>query len=246
MQDSPLLFRLICRVIRGLTPRYTLSGVENLPPEPCVLIGNHAQMYGPLAAELHLPRPARIWCVGEMMDRREVPAYAFQDFWSAKPRAAHWFWRLASHVIARPVAYVLSHAHTIPVYHDARILSTFRRSVAALEAGEDLVIFPESPEPYNAVVTSFHCHFVDLAAMVYRRSGGILSFVPMYVAPRLGILSFGPPVRFDPHAPAEEERQRICSELMEAITAQARALPPHTVIPYLNIPKSRYPLNTDE
>ena len=33
--------------------------------------------------------------------------------------------------------------------------------------------------------------------------------------------------------------------MLEGITGLAAALPQHTVVPYPNLPKSRYPLNTD-
>ena len=56
----------------------------------CGLVGNHCQMYGPIAAELYLSRPHYIWCVREMMNREEVPAYAFRDFWSMKPKTLQW------------------------------------------------------------------------------------------------------------------------------------------------------------
>ena len=244
-KKDPALYRLIRRAVRRLTPAYTLYGTENLPEEAAVIVGNHCQMYGPIAGELYMPRPHAIWCVGEMMNRKEVPAYAFQDFWSGKPRRTLWFWRLASHAIALPAAYVLSCAHTIPVYHDARVMTTFRRSVETLRAGTDIVIFPESAEPYNAIVTRFHSHFADLAPLYCRRTGTALCFVPMYVAPRLGSIHFGKPVRYNPDAPAGAERERICAALADAVTELAVSLPPHTVVPYLNIPKDRYPLNTD-
>ena len=112
---SPLLYRLIYRVIRMFSPKYKLSGTENLPPEPCIIVGNHCQMYGPIAAEMYMPRAHYIWCIGEMMNRKEVPAYAFQDFWSMKPRRIRWFYRLLSHLIAPLAEYIFTHAHTIPV-----------------------------------------------------------------------------------------------------------------------------------
>ena len=40
---------------------------------------------------------------------------------------------------------------------------------------------------------------------------------------------------------AKEERRRICSYLMDEISEIAYALPPHTVVPYRNIPKKDYP-----
>ena len=244
-ERKPLPYRLVRGTVRLLTPKYTLYGTEKLPGEPCVIVGNHSQAYGPIAAELYLPRPRRIWCVGEMMDRKEVPAYAFRDFWSGKPRRLHWLYRLFSRIIARPAAYVLSNARTIPVWRDARVVSTFRASVRSLEAGEDVVIFPECAEPYNAVLCRFQESFTDLARLYSRKAGKAPAFVPMYLAPRLKGIWFGDPVRYDPDAPAEEERKRVCEALAESITAMARALPRHTVVPYLNIPKKGYPLNTD-
>ena len=244
-RKDPALYRLIRWIIWKVTPGYELSGEENLPDEPCVIVSNHAQAFGPIAVELYLTRPHYIWCIGEMMNRKEVPAYAMMDFWYMKPKALRWLYRLFSHLIARPASYVLSHAHTIPVYRDARIMSTFRRSTELLKAGADIVIFPESREPYNGIVWRFQEHFPDLAKLYHRRTDAALCFVPAYIAPKLGRICFGEPVRFDPEAPGDEERERICAAMMEAITGLAVSLPRHAVIPYPNIPKDQYPLNTD-
>ena len=63
-KDSPKFYRLIYRIIWAVSPKYTLHGTENLPDESCVLVGNHCQMYGPIASELYLERPHYIWCAG--------------------------------------------------------------------------------------------------------------------------------------------------------------------------------------
>ncbi len=240
---KPLPYRLIERLVRRFFPKYRLYGTENLPEEPCILVGNHSQIYGPLVAELYMPRPHSTWCVGEMMNRKEVPAYAFRDFWSMKPRRLRWFYRLLSYLIAPLASFVLSNAHTTPVYRDTRILSTFRISVGHLQAGTDLVIFPECAQPYHPVLCRFQEHFADLGPLYYRKTGTAVRFVPMYIAPRLRSVYFGEPVQYRPEASAEEERTRICETLAESIIRLAAALPAHTVVPYLNIPKSRYPLN---
>ena len=57
--QSPLLYRFIRWVIWLLSPKYKLFGTENLPPEPCVIVGNHCQMYGPVAAEFYMPQIGR-------------------------------------------------------------------------------------------------------------------------------------------------------------------------------------------
>ena len=74
------------RVIRWLVsvfyPKIELEGLENLPSEPSVIVGNHSQMHGPIASELYFPGERRIWCAGEMMHADEVQPYAYRDFWS--------------------------------------------------------------------------------------------------------------------------------------------------------------------
>ena len=244
-RDNPAFYRLIYRIIWRVSPKYTLYGAEKLPEEPCVLVGNHCQMYGPIAAELYLSRAHSIWCVGEMMDRKEVPAYAFRDFWSLKPKWNRWFYRLLSYGIAPLSEYVFTHAHTIPVYHDVRVMTTIRRSMEKLQEGADIVIFPEKAEPFNPILCRFQENFSDLARLYHRKTGKTLRFVPMYTAPALKGIHFGEAVLYNPEAPADEERERICGELAEAITALAKALPEHRVVPYLNIPKKQYPKNTD-
>lgn len=244
-EKSPGLYRLIYRIIWLVSPKYTLQGMEKLPDEPCVFVGNHSQMYGPIAAELYLPRPHYIWCIGEMTSRKEVPDYAFREFWSMKPKALRWFYRLLSYAIAPLADYIFSHAHTIPVRRDARIMTTFRKSIDGLNSGADVVIFPEKHEPYNGILSQFEEHFADLAKLYYRKTGKSVCFVPLYTAPGLKSLHFGDPVRYRPEAPEDEERIRICSSMMASITALAKALPEHTVVPYENIPKRRYPRNTD-
>ena len=104
----------------------------------------------------------------------------------------------------------------------------------------------EKPEPYNNIVYAFQEGFVDLARQYRRRTGKELCFVPMYIAPALKKAVIGSPVRVDPSRPFREERARVCHVLAEDITAMARALPEHRVVPYPNLPRRDYPLNTQK
>ena len=241
--DKPTSF--VYRVIRYLvwlfSPKWTLRGAENLPEGPCVIVGNHSQMYGPVAGELYIPGRHWVWCAGEMMHRAEVADYAYRDFWSQKPKAVRWFYKLLSRVIVPLSVCVFNNAHTVAVYHDARALATFRESARKLKAGDRLVIFPECYDEHNNIVHAFRDRFVDLGRMHYQQTGAPLPFVPLYIAPRLGVLTFGEPILYDPAAAPDAERQRVSDALMDAITAMALALPPHTVVPYPNVPKREYP-----
>jgi len=235
------------RVVRGLVrffyPRTELRGVERLPDGPAIVVGNHAQMNGPIVGELYFPGPHWIWCAGEMMQLREVPGYAFEDFWSFKPRAVQPFYRLLSYLIAPLSVLVFNNAHTIAVHRDARILSTFRETLQRLEEGGRVIIFPERNEKHNHIVYAFQDGFVDVARLYRRKTGKPLPFVPMYLAPQLRTAVLGEPVWFDPDAPIAAERARICEALAASITQLAEALPEHTVVPYRNIPRRQYPKN---
>ncbi len=241
-----LLYRFIKWLVWVFYPKIEVVGQENLPKEPAVIVGNHAQLHGPIACELYFPGDRYTWCAGEMMKLKEVPAYAYQDFWSGKPKATRWFYKLLSYIIAPFSVCVFNNARTIGVYHDSRIMSTFKTTVKALQGGSSVVIFPESYEPHNRIVYQFQENFVDIAKLYYKRTGEKLAFVPLYLAPNLRQMHIGKPVYFDPEAPITEERHRICSELMDRITAMAVALPLHRVVPYPNLPKKQYPTNLSE
>ena len=245
MEDkkTPWLYKVIRWLVWLFSPKYRLVGAEKLPEEPCVIVGNHSQMYGPIAGELYMPGKHCVWCAGEMMHREEVSAYAYQDFWSKKPKGTRWFYKLLSHLITPLCVLIFNSAHTVPVYHDARLITTFRESIAKLREGYSMVIFPEHYDEHNNIVHDFQDKFIDLARFYYKKTGTELRFVPLYVAPRLKTLFFGAPIAFRADAPIEEERRRICGALMDAITGIAVAQPEHTVVPYPNIPKSRYPKN---
>ena len=242
-KKTSLIYRIIRWFVWLFSPRMELLGAEQLPEEPVVFVGNHSQMYGPIAGELYIPGRHEIWCAGEMMHWKQVHAYAYQDFWSFKPRGVRWFYKLVSYLITPLSVCVFNNAHTIPVYHDTRIITTFRSSMEKLQEGHSMVIFPEYNRKYNNILYDFQDKFIDLARFYYKKTGKELSFVPLYIAPKLKKMVLGRPIRFQGTAPIARERKRICRDLMEQITLLACQLPEHTVIPYRNIRKRDYPRN---
>lgn len=240
---SYYLFRVIKFLVWLFYPRTKVSGTEHLPDEPAIIVGNHAQMNGPIACELYFPGEHVTWCAGQMMHLKEVPDYAFQDFWSRKPGYIRWLFRLLSYVIAPLSVCVFCNANTIPVYRDTRIITTFRQTIEKLQNGASVIIFPEHNAPYNEILCDFEDKFIDVARFYYKKTGLALAFVPLYVAPRRKEMILGEPIRFDPNAPIAQERERIRTYLLDAITGLATGLPEHVVVPYQNIPKRDYPTN---
>lgn len=240
---SYICFKIIRFAVWLFYPKMKVEGQENLPQEACIVVGNHSQMNGPICGELHFPGKRKIWCAHQMMYIKEVPDYAFQDFWSGKQKRIRWFYRILSYVIAPISSCVFTNAQTIPVFRDNRLLTTFKQTVNSLENGDNIIIFPECYDEHNHIVHQFQERFVDVAKLYYKRTGKALSFVPLYIAPKLKKMYIGNPIVYAPEMPMDEQRQKICDYLMDEITRIAVSLPQHRVVPYPNIPRKNYPLN---
>lgn len=238
-----LLFRIIKKTACFFYGRRTFVGLDNIPQEPCIIVGNHAQLHGPLTAELKYPYKKQTWCIGELMDYKDAPQYAFKDFWGYKPKRVQWFYKILAHIVAPLIVYLHKNADTIGVYKDNRVLSTFKKSVRALEDGSQIILFPECHTPYNNIVNEFQTRFVDVARLYYKESGKQLKFVPMYIAANLKQVVFGKPIEYNCNIVIDEQRTNICEYLKQQITTMAQDLPEHIVVPYANIPKSDYPKN---
>ncbi len=246
MKTGVIFFKAVRGAVKLFYPHIELIDFNSLPKEPVIFVGNHAQIHGPIACELYLPDNCYTWCAGQMMELKEVPSYAYSDFWSQKPKYQRPFFKLLSYVIAPLSVAIFNNARTIAVHKDTRILSTFRDTVNKLQEGKSIVIFPEHDKSFNNIIYDFQDRFVDVARTYCNRSEKELKFVPLYIAPKLKKMYFGKPVTFSPQADPQEERQRICKHLMNEITKIATELPQHTVIPYRNIPKKDYPSNKVE
>lgn len=238
------LYRLIEPVVRWVYPKIEYVGLENMPQQPALFIGNHAQNNGPLSCQLYFPRKKYIWTAGQMLHLKEVPAYAFQDFWSFKPKRSRWLFKIASYLIAPLSVCIFTNADTIAVYRDSRGPSTFKKTIRALCDGANIVIFPEHNVKRSNIIYDFQSRFIDVARLYHKKTGKSLPFVPMYVAPRLKKVYLGKPTFFRADVPLDEERERIRQYLMMQIETMACALPTHTVVPYRNIPRKDYPVNS--
>ncbi len=240
-----MLFKIIKALVRGVYPKTEIVGKEKLEGEDIIVVANHTQLHSPIICELYFPEKFYTWCAGEMMTLSEVPAYAFRDFWSGKPKSVRPIFKIASYLIAPLSVVVFNNARTIPVYHGKKIINTFRTTLNSLSCGKGIVIFPERSVKHNHIIYDFQDRFIDIAKVYFARSGRRVTFLPMYVSPKLKKAVIGEGILFDPEADDVEERARIKEYLMKEITDIAMELPEHIVIPYRNMPKKYYPKNTE-
>lgn len=242
-KKKPFFYKVLRRIVTLFLKRREFLGKDNMPSEPSIYVGNHAQMYGPLVSEAYFPGKKYIWCIGQMMKMKEVPAYAYEDFWHLKPKWIKWFFKIVSYLIAPIASYVLSRADTIAVYKDARLMATYRDSMDKLNEGANIVIFPECQKEFNNIVNEFQDKFIDVARLYYRKTGKKVKFVPMYNAVKLRKVVFGKPIEYNPDIDINEQRKIICDYLKEEITRIAQELPTHKVVPYNNVSSKHYPMS---
>ncbi len=216
-------------------PKYI--GVENIPNEPCIITGNHAQMHGPIVNELYFPTDKMIWCDAPMLDKNLFKQYAYDNFFGGKPTC---FQKFLIWLFKPAIIKIFNRADALPVYRDMRIMKTYKITMDNLDKGYNIVILPECPEEFNEITNKFNEYFVDVARMYYKKTKKELSFVPMYYCKQLNKMLFGKPVKFNSFAQIEDERKRICDHLIKEITSLAISLPVHKVIPFNPVPKKEY------
>ena len=166
-KQTSTLYKIIKSLVRFFYGKMEVVGLENLPEDNAIIVGNHCQLNGPIAGELFLQDNCYIWCAGQMMDLKEVPEYAFTDFWSQKSKWIQPFYKLASYLIAPLSVCIFNNARTIAVYRDMRIMSTFKDSIKLLQQGANILIFPEikaAPVGICRKYSRYNCNSINFTS----------------------------------------------------------------------------------
>ena len=189
---------------------------------PCVFVCNHGEIYGPVVATLYIPFSFRTWVTYEMMDADIIAdrsmSGAFQKVKGPWRKILDWIMRKLG---APFVAWIMQSLDSIPVYHDnpRKLMQTFRETVTAMQTGDNILIFPENSETSadhkyaREGVSEFFTGFTMIGQLYYNKTGKCPLFVPLYADKRKRVITFGTPTRYDPDAPANEEKERLCDYL---------------------------------
>jgi len=229
---QPFGTRLLMAMLRPFF-RHRLKGAEHIVQDennPIVFLCNHGEIYGPVSGMLYIPVPVRPWVMSELTHTpKEVAEYVYK--WSISPikwlgPAGWWIARL----IGLVSVWAMKQFEAIPVYRNKprELMTTFRRSCEAMEAGDNLLIFPENPDAVEGegyakgkMGTLFR-GFPMLAQVYFNRTGKRCRFLPMYAHQGNRTLSFGTPILFDPENDTIAERDRIVEEAQRQMEALFR------------------------
>ena len=231
---KPNLYSRAMRKLATLVfPRSKIISKTPLTDEPAVYLCNHSGAIGPSMMTLYFKKPHKTWIIGYILNKEKAPNFVFNDFFFGRSKKCQRFWRFLAKIVAKMLRPLLEYGRPIPVYHDKRMIETFRQSLDTLLDGENLVVFPECPTRYSEYVNSFYAGFVDIGRTYYAATGKDLAFYPVYVEKKNRVISVGEPVYYDHTKPPHEQREKISEKIRDSIDALARELPKHKPVPFL-------------
>lgn len=189
------------------------------PAGPAVYVCSHSNLRGPLTALAYLPFPARPWVLHVFMDQEACRAqyrdYTFSvRFGLPKPLASFAAWAASGYVSG-----LMGTMGAVAVYRGtAKIGRTFRESVAALQAGDSLLIFPDVDYTDSSEgIGEVYDGFLLLERFWRKKSEQPLDFIPLRLEPDRRTITAGEPVRFDRSARWRTELVRVRERLREEI-----------------------------
>ncbi|MGI6215000.1 MAG: hypothetical protein ACOYIT_03875 [Christensenellales bacterium] len=226
--------KLIGKFVR-IFMRVQVEGKEKVPINDGisnVFICNHGELYGPICCYIYMPFPFRPWITDRMMDKNLTVKHIYEGtFMRQKWMPKSWQMPMAKFV-APMINWAMHSAYGIPVYKDnpKLLIRTFRETVICMQAGDDILIFPENPEAddrndnlyLRSGIGEFFKGFTLVAPIYYQKTGKRCRFVPVYADKKRRRLSFGDYVQYDPDNDSEKESQHICDEVRTAILNLAK------------------------
>ena len=211
----------------------TVTKVDLDDNESAIFLCNHSGAIGPATMTLYFKKPHKTWIISYVMDKEVGANFFFHDALFGRSKKYKGFYRFISKITVRLLRPLLQIGNPIPVYHDKRIMQTFRESLEALEAGQNLVIFPECPTKYSEFVHSLYDGFADIGRMYYVKTGKCIKFYPTYIEKKNRVISIGEPIAYNPDLSPREQRKLIADYVLKGMDALARELPPFKPVPFL-------------
>ena len=205
------------------------------PDISCVFVCNHGELYGPIVSNIFIPFSFRPWVIDEISEPDRSSTYLYRytlirQKWI--PKRLRW---PAAKMTAAFLKWVVYSLDSITVYRDKprELIKTFRLTAAAMEAGDNILLFPENPNDASQAkagylrdgIGEFHTGFVMIAQMYHKKTGKRAQFIPIYADKKLRTLEFGEAVRYDPKNPPAQEKIRVSRLLRDEMLRMA-GLPP--------------------
>ncbi len=207
-------FRLMKKMMKGRYKKPNFVFLGEKFSNGGVILSNHEGTDAPMSLELYCEQPIRMWGASEM-NSGLIPMYKYQTrvYYHEKKG---WNLHLARLfcLIASPLTNLFYKGlRLISTYRDARFRRTIRESLAAIRAGENIVIFPEdSTNGYLEELEGFHAGFVVFAE-VCKKQGIDLPVYVTYFRKKDLTYVVDKPILYSQLSQNGESKEEICQRL---------------------------------
>jgi len=195
-------------------PKFIYLG-KNIKPGSLIL-SNHEGTSAPLAFELYLNEPFRLWGAWQM-NSNLVQLYKYQtkEYYHGKK---HWnlFGARMFCLIASPLTWIFYRGlKLISTYKDSRFRNTIKESVETIKNNQSVVIYPEdSTNGYLPVLEGLHAGFI-VFANACKKQGIDLPIHLTYYKKKENVYIIDKPIMYSTLAHLDKEE--ICNILLTRI-----------------------------
>ena len=222
--------KIISTSLRAIL-RLKIVGKENLIQSdlPAVFVCNHDAINGPVSAVTYLPTYYRVWVHDEMLEY-DIAHKNISHTLRALPKVFGKY--LGGKMIVAATKFTcwaLNSFNPVPVRRGTskEVITTFIVSLEALQDGDNLLIFPETPgkgeiSQSSDNIRSFYTGFAHIGKVYYDKCGKSLSFYPVYIDKKRREFRIGEAVKYNPALDANESKQNIAAELHRQMTEFSR------------------------
>lgn len=221
--------RIIITLLRPLyyhkvIGRERLNGYED---GTMVLICNHGEIYGPVVANLYIPIDFRPWVIDRMMDQEAIVEHMYYGTMERQKWIPEKWKRPIIRMIAPLLSWVFNSLEAIPVYrgNPRGLMKTFRMTLDAMQAGDNILLFPENADEHEEGKSGFmqegvgqlYTGFAMIGPMYWAKTHKRAVFVPIYANKKRRTLTIGHGIQYNPENGANEEKQRIVNALIQSM-----------------------------
>ncbi len=192
------------------------------PDTSVIFTCNHGELWGPIVTNLFIPFSFRPWVIDEIAVPEASSTYLYNNTIKRQKWLPERLKMPVTRLVSVVLQWIMRSLDSIPVYRDnpRALVNTFRETAAAMEAGDNILIFPENPNDASQAqagylregVGEFFNGFAMTAQIYYQRTGKRALFYPIFADKARHTLTFGEPTRYDPNNKGDE-KQRIADYL---------------------------------
>jgi len=211
------LFYISRFFVRLALGRWTADTAE--PDGPVVYVCSHNNLGGPLATLAWLPFAVRPWVLHVFCDREKCRKQYAEYTFSQRFGLPGWAAELLARMVSGYVSCLMKSLGAIPVYRGTvRIGTTFKETIAALKAGESVLVFPDVDyTDTSRGIGEVYDGFLLLERFWRKTEARPLRFVPLRMDAAARRITQGRAVQFDRTADWKTELSRVRRALQAEI-----------------------------